>query len=324
MTNESCNFSLDADIMGLTCIYSMSFSLGLPANMLSLWGLYQLGISTGGVQLVYLINLLLSDLLQLLTLPTWILYLQRGHNWPYGSIACNIVGYVFYVNLYASVAFLCLIALDRYKAIVRPLRSQGVRTVRVAWLSSLVIWTLTFFFCLGGLHSVFKQNLASYESRCLEQYPVSPRYACFKIATIVLGFLLPCCILGFTSTRIAMTLQNSPSTSDRDRRKIVGTLCIITVIFIIIFGPYHLVGSYKFVAYFLTDDRCGLEKSLFLTYRLCYGLTSLNNLLDPLFYIFLSNNIRKELRSMPCLRRRNCTPKEGTVTNLHLDQEDHM
>ncbi|XP_035266281.1 G-protein coupled receptor 4 isoform X1 [Anguilla anguilla] len=318
MSNGSCNFSLDADIWGLTCIYGLSFSMGLPANLLSLWGLYQLGLSGGGVQLVYLINLLVSDLLHLLTLPAWILYLQRSHRWVYGSAACNFVGYLFYVNLYASVVYLCLVALDRYLAIVHPLGSRRVRTVRVAVLSSLAVWTGTFLFSLSGLYpSVYRPV----RGLCLEQYPVSARYARFKIATIVLGFLLPCGILGYTSARIMVALRESPSTSDRERRKIVGTLVVITVIFFVVFGPYHLVGAYKFVAYFLAVDRCDLERSLFLAYRLCFALTSLNSLLDPFFYIFLSNNVRKELKSLRCLGRWGSS-KGNSGCNLCLEQDD--
>ncbi len=78
LTNGSCQIPLANDRVGLTYIYSLAFSFGLPANLLSLWGLYQLGRSGGGgCQLVYILNLLLSDLLQLLTLPLWILYLQE-------------------------------------------------------------------------------------------------------------------------------------------------------------------------------------------------------------------------------------------------------
>lgn len=297
LTNGSCQIPLANDRVVLTYIYSLAFSVGLPANLLSLWGLYQLGRSGGGgCQLVYILNLLLSDLLQLLTLPLWILYLQGDHHWPYGSVTCQLVGYVFYVNLYASVIFLCLIALDRFLAIVYPLSSRGVRKVWVAAFSGMVVWTLIFLFCLTGLYpSVFEPQ----RERCLEQYPVSTRYAYFKIATVALGFLMPCSILGYTSGRIGLTLRNSPSVMDHERRRIVATLVVITVIFIVIFGPYHLVVGYRFVTLLLTEsvkDQCLVEVSLYLYYRICYGLTSLNTLLDPLFYIFLCNDARQELR----------------------------
>uniref|UniRef100_A0A4W6DDW2 Si:dkey-165a24.9 n=1 Tax=Lates calcarifer TaxID=8187 RepID=A0A4W6DDW2_LATCA len=320
MSNDSCNLPLDTDTFGLTCIYGLIFSLGLPSNLLSLWGLYQLGRSGGGgCQLVYILNLLLSDLLQLLTLPLWILYLQGAHSWPYGQLTCELVGYVFYVNVYASVMFLCLIALDRCLAIVYPLSSRRVRTVRVAVMSGVAVWTLTFLFCLSGLlPSVFDAD----RKLCLEQYPVSPRYAHFKITTVVL--VNPKLLVGiYTSAHIGVTLRRSPSLSDHERHKIVGILVVITVNFIVVFGPYHLVGGYRFVSLLLTDEPCGFERSIFLIYRLCYGLTSLNTLLDPLFYIFLCPDARLELqRSLPCLGRGQNTRKKMTLsTRAHSDTQ---
>uniref|UniRef100_A0A3P8QBG1 G-protein coupled receptors family 1 profile domain-containing protein n=1 Tax=Astatotilapia calliptera TaxID=8154 RepID=A0A3P8QBG1_ASTCA len=314
MSNDTCNLPLDTDIFGLTCIYGLIFTLGLPSNLLSLWGLYHLGRSGGGgCQLVYILNLLLSDFLQLLTLPLWILYLQGPHQWPYGQLTCELVGYVFYVNVYASVMFLCLIATDRCLAIVYPFSSRRVRTVRVAAVSGVAVWILTFLFCLSGLlPSVFNSD----RLLCLEQYPVSRRYAQFKIATVV---LVNTKIYIYTSAHIGVTLRQSPSLSAHERHKIVGILVVITVNFIVVFGPYHLVGGYRFVSLLLTDDPCELEHSLFLIYRLCYGLTSLNTLLDPLFYIFLCPDARLELqRSLPCLGRGQNPSKISYLSKAHI------
>uniref|UniRef100_A0A146NTH8 G-protein coupled receptor 4 n=1 Tax=Fundulus heteroclitus TaxID=8078 RepID=A0A146NTH8_FUNHE len=321
MSNDTCNLPLDTDIFGLTCVYGVIFSLGLPSNLLSLWGLYHLGRSGGGgCQLVYILNLLLSDLLQLLTLPLWILYLQGPHRWPYGRLTCELVGYVFYGNVYASVMFLCLIAMDRCLAIVYPLSSRGVRTVKVSAVLGVAVWILTFLFCLSGLlPSVFDSD----RLLCLEKYPVSPRYAHFKIITVALGFLLPCGILGYTSAHIWVTLRRSPSLSNHERYKIVGILVVITFNFIVVFGPYHLVGGYRFVSLLRTDEPCPFEQSIFYVYRLCYGLTSLNTLLDPLFYIFLCPDARLELqKSLPCLRRGQHSHKNVTMNiRYHLDKQ---
>uniref|UniRef100_A0AAV2KLD5 G-protein coupled receptors family 1 profile domain-containing protein n=1 Tax=Knipowitschia caucasica TaxID=637954 RepID=A0AAV2KLD5_KNICA len=306
MSNHSCNLPLDTDCFGLTCIYGLVFCVGLPSNLLSLWGLYHLGRSGGGsCQLVYILNLLLSDLLQLLTLPLWILYLREVHRWPYGRLACELVGYVFYVNVYASVMFLCLIALDRCLAIVHPLMSRGVRTVRVAAVMGVAVWSLTFLFCLCGLlPSVYEPQ----QRLCLEQYPVTARFARFKIATVLLGFMLPCAILGYTSAHIGVTLRRSPSISAHERRRIVGVLVVITTNFVVVFGPYHLVGGYRFLSLLVTSRPCELERSIFLVYRLCYGLTSLNTLLDPLFYFFLCADARMELQRSLSRCRRSAKP----------------
>ena len=120
-----------------------------------------------------------------------------------------------------------------------------------------------------------------------------------------------------------MTLRRSPSISDHERHKIVGILVVITVNFIAVFGPYHLVGGYRFASLLRTDDPCEFERSIFLVYRLCYGLTSLNTLLDPLFYIFLCPDARLELqRSLPCLGRRRGGHKTATASSrYHLDKQ---
>lgn len=94
----------------------------------------------------------------------------------------------------------------------------------------------------------------------------------------------------------------------------MGILVVITVNFFVVFGPYHLMGGYRFVSLLLTDEPCGFERSIFLVYRLCYGLTSLNTLLDPLFYIFLCPDARLELqRSLPCLGKSQDTRKKLTL-----------
>lgn len=125
----------------------------------------------------------------------------------------------------------------------------------------------------------------------------------------------------YTSAHIGVTLRQSPSLSAHERHKIVGILVVITLNFIAVFGPYHLVGGYRFVSLLLTDEPCGLERSIFFVYRLCYGLTSLNTLLDPLFYIFLCPDARLELqRSLPCLGRGQNTSKSITLTTrAHSD-----
>lgn len=123
----------------------------------------------------------------------------------------------------------------------------------------------------------------------------------------------------YTSAHIGVTLRRSPSLSDHERHKIVGILVVITINFIAVFGPYHLMGGYRFVSLLRTEVPCELEHSIFLIYRLCYGLTSLNTLLDPLFYIFLCPDARLELqRSLPCLGRGQNNKSKTTLSRYRL------
>ncbi|XP_043934279.1 G-protein coupled receptor 4-like [Protopterus annectens] len=294
MTCNCTNMTnLQSDKYTLTAFYSFTFITGLPANCLALWGLIQLRKSKQNLP-VFLFNLVVSDLLQIMILPFWIHYVIKGHDWTFGKEFCVVSGYIFYVNLYTSIGFLCAISIDRYLAIVHPFRFQDLHTPKSAILVSVAVWTFMIVFCWAGLGSSLYN-----EPLCFEKYPVTERYAAFKIVTIVIGFIFPCLILGFTFLKIRNSIRKSPSLSNKEKLRLTCLFFIILVIFIGIFGPYHILGSYKFTAYFVFQDcnaKCNHENNLFLSYRICYGLTSLNNILDPLIYIFICDDVQKQFQ----------------------------
>lgn len=79
---------------------------------------------------VYLINLSVADLLYIITLPLWIDYFLHHDNWIHGQESCKLFGFIFYTNIYVSIAFLCCISLDRYLAVAYPLRFAKVRRIK--------------------------------------------------------------------------------------------------------------------------------------------------------------------------------------------------
>lgn len=79
---------------------------------------------------IYLINLSVADLLYIATLPLWIDYFLHHDNWIHGQESCKLFGFIFYTNIYVSIAFLCCISLDRYLAVAYPLRFVKVRRIK--------------------------------------------------------------------------------------------------------------------------------------------------------------------------------------------------
>ncbi|KAK1152037.1 G-protein coupled receptor 4-like [Acipenser oxyrinchus oxyrinchus] len=112
--NESCDnidFSLDQTF--LPVLYGLVFCIGLPTNCLALYGLYRL-VRTDNALPVYVINLLLSDLLQISTLPLWIDYYSHGHIWCFENTLCKITGVIFWISQSVSIFFMLCVALERY------------------------------------------------------------------------------------------------------------------------------------------------------------------------------------------------------------------
>lgn len=79
---------------------------------------------------IYLMNLSVADLLYITTLPLWIDYFLQHDDWIHGQESCKLFGFIFYTNIYVSIAFLCCISLDRYLAVAFPLRFAKVRRIK--------------------------------------------------------------------------------------------------------------------------------------------------------------------------------------------------
>lgn len=94
----------------------------------------------------YLLSLSVSDLIGGLLVAPVSVYPALAGRWPYGSFCCHLVGYLM-VSLWVSqVLTLMWIGVDRYLAIVKPLRYDTIQTkVRsqcwmcVSWLSAALL-----------------------------------------------------------------------------------------------------------------------------------------------------------------------------------------
>ncbi|XP_034721601.1 probable G-protein coupled receptor 171, partial [Etheostoma cragini] len=95
-------------------LYILVFIVGLPGNLLSLWTF----IRSPGTELqstrVYLTNLLAADLLLLLALPFKVLKDRGGAPWTLMVFHCQASAVAIYISLYAAIAFLAFIIVDRY------------------------------------------------------------------------------------------------------------------------------------------------------------------------------------------------------------------
>ncbi|ELK13659.1 CX3C chemokine receptor 1 [Pteropus alecto] len=75
---------------------------------------------------IYLLNLALSDLLFVATLPFWIHYLIREHG--FNNAVCKLTTAFFFIGFFGGIFFITIISIDRYRAIVLAANSMNNRT----------------------------------------------------------------------------------------------------------------------------------------------------------------------------------------------------
>ena len=307
-------------LMGL---YILAFIFGLTFNVLTLGPIVQ-QVRSQNVLGIFLLNLSLSDLLFILTMPLWINYYYRNHRWGLGPLSCSIAGFFYYSNMYISIFLLCCISVDRCLVVTFPLRFKTRRTSCYAWAACLAVYALVVLLHvlvlvldnLKDAHDELNDN-----DRCYETYPMQRPVALFNLLRVGLGFLLPLLVLGLSYWKVLATVGQSPGLSAQGKRKVRLLSFGVIGIFSICFAPYHLLLLARSLVYYLspnvTDAQgsyCVFEQTMHFHFSCTLALSSLNCVVDPVLYVLVSNGVREEAKL--CWRRHQKTPA-GTTCSLN-------
>ncbi|KAM3848105.1 proteinase-activated receptor 1-like [Vipera latastei] len=125
----------------LPAVEILVFVLGVPLNVLAIH-IFLMKTKLWKPAMVYMINLAFADLLVLSILPFKIAYLFSRHNWVFGSTMCHLAASTFMCNMYGSILLMTGISIDRFFALVCPMKSLSWRTARRASVVCFAIWLL--------------------------------------------------------------------------------------------------------------------------------------------------------------------------------------
>lgn len=304
---------------------------------------------------VYLINLSVADLLYIATLPLWIDYFLQHDDWIHGQESCKLFGFIFYTNIYVSIAFLCCISLDRYLAVAYPLRFAKVRRVktgrqvealtfendlrprqtqvmvlcflslcvlRAAVLVSAVVWITEVVANSAPLfHDELFQDHFNH-TFCFEKYPMQDWVAGMNLYRTFLGFLAPWTAMLVAYRGILVAVRCNVSTEQQEKAKIQRLALSLILIVLLCFGPYHVLLLVRSVMFLRKPCDCGSEESLFAAYHVSLALTSLNCVADPILYCFVNEGARHDvgralsaLLSAACHKGSSCSPSHADILN---------
>lgn len=249
-------------------VFGSVLTLGLPLNAVSLW-IFLRSHSLSSPSVVYMVNLVISDLMLVMSLPMRVYFYATG-TWPLGKMACIWITMTFHNNIRSSSIFITFICVDRLLAVVYPLRSRQLRTPSKAWKAAVVIWL--FVLVVNVPESV-------YFSRYLNQ---SKEYTCFHFVrplTSPMVYLQPVLVLTMFTVNVVCTILMSTTLRRRlSESAMVSNKVNVMLIFLlnlIMFTVFFLPAS---VAVFFESWRNYVPSLL------C--LASVNCCLDPLLYYF--------------------------------------
>ncbi|CAH1244697.1 SSTR5 [Branchiostoma lanceolatum] len=249
---------------------------------------------------MYVLNLAISDFLYCLTFPIWAAdYILRV--WIFGQAMCKIVRSIFNINTFASIYFLTVMSIERYYAILHPVRNIQNRSLKKAKIISGCIWTVALMCSLPYI--VFAEtDYLSGVPVCLFKWPANVQNEDWwrganAVYLTALAFLIPLCIMVPNYVLIYRKLRNTdfvPPESRRalrSRHRVTRMVIVVVVIFIICWMPLHVGNIIRFVFGFKVNATAWYFLNV---------IADVNSCVNPFLYALLGQNFRATLKRTLC------------------------
>ncbi|XP_078101407.1 LOW QUALITY PROTEIN: uracil nucleotide/cysteinyl leukotriene receptor [Sander vitreus] len=279
--------------------YMLIFIIAVPGNALALWAfLYQHSTSPSKV---FLMHLSVADISYILILPMRIVYHLSDSHWPFGHVLCQLAGFLFYLNMYCSLYLMSFISLDRFLAVVLPIKSQSVRKAMYAKVVVGILWVTVIVSMSPILFS--KKNMTNNSTGICNKLYLEKTSPTALVSTLV-AFILPLTTIMVSYILILLKLRVVKQQGRRPMtHKAVRMIILIVMNFLFAFVPYHVsrviyIESHSH-GYMTAASRVSLRRANQIT----SALTCVSGVLDPVMYFFLNRAYRDKLLKLFCKRR---------------------
>ncbi|XP_077327019.1 proteinase-activated receptor 1-like [Lithobates pipiens] len=289
-------------------IYTVVFLVALPLNIMAIV-MFLVKMKVRKPAVVYMLNLAIADVLLVCVLPFYIVYRFLGSNWIFGDGMCRFVTATYYCNMYCSVLLMTSISVDRFLAVVYPVRSLPWRTVTRAWLVCGAIWVISLasivpFLIREQTWNIGRDRRLCHESRHLG---VNSSYVYFSTVFSLFNFL-PLFIITFCYIGIIRSLSRSAFDRRNKRSRSIRLSVIVLSVCVLCFGPSNVIYFISYRQMYYKGDR-----SLYIAYIISSSISSINCCLDPLIYYFASSQCQRYVSSLLRWKRNDRPP-------VHIEQ----
>ncbi|XP_053184751.1 G-protein coupled receptor 183-A [Scomber japonicus] len=282
-------------------VYCIVFVVGLFGNGLALHvirpNLKKINSTT-----LYSLNLVISDILFALSLPVRIAYYAYGFNWHLGETMCKITGLIFYINTYAGVNFMTCLSVDRFIAVVLPLRFSRCRKVSNVRYICVGVWLLVLAQTLPLLNMPMTQEEPDGFITCMEypNFEKVPFIASILIGAVFLGFVIPVVTILLCYSVLCCKLHSSAKSNHLTERsgrsrKAIGVICCVSLVFVVCYSPYHIDILQYMIRKLVSNPDCAELTAFQVSLHITVCLMNLNCSLDPFIYFFACKGYKRKL-----------------------------
>ncbi|XP_050685417.1 tachykinin-like peptides receptor 99D [Leptidea sinapis] len=257
----------------------------------------------------FLVNLSIADTMMSTLNVTFNFTYMLYSDWPFGDFYCRFCQFVAVLSISASVFTLMAISIDRYVAIMSPLRPRlGKRATlgiaAIIWVGSCIISSPNFLYFTT---EVDLQADGSLRRVCYSDWPdgITTRSQLeymYNIIYMLLTYFLPIMSMTYTYAKVGRELWGSKSIGEctqrqlenvKSKRRVVKMMIVVVVIFAVCWLPFHtyfLVTSYY-------PDVVNYEHIQEI-YLGIYWLAMSNSMYNPIIYCWMNSKFRRGFKQL--------------------------
>ncbi|XP_068172804.1 relaxin-3 receptor 1-like [Antennarius striatus] len=286
----------------LICVvYSAVCAAGLIGNLLVLFFIRVKQDRTKSRLNFFVLNLAVTDLQFVLTLPFWAVDTALDFSWPFGNAMCKIVLSVTVMNMYASVFFLTAMSVSRYWSVASALRNRTVhKSCSTKWICA-IIWTLATLATAPTPIFSTVSNVTG-EKLCLLRFPGGQYWlAIYHMQKILVGFVMPMSIVSISYLMLFRVIRNrSMKTSNPKRRsQVTKSITIVVLSFFLCWMPNHAITLWSVL---VKLNAAHWDKAYYVVHTYVFPLTvclaHANSCLNPVIYCLMRQEFRNKLKAL--------------------------
>ncbi|NXA92279.1 OXGR1 protein, partial [Melanocharis versteri] len=281
----------------LSILYSLIFLVCFPGNIVAIF-VYCVKMRPWKSSTIIMLNLAITDLLYVVTLPFFIHYNANGNDWIFGDFMCKFIQFCFYFNTYSGIIFLSCFSIFRFLLVVRPMKSLFLRKRRWAVVISAVVWMISLV-VLSPLAILIVPSQKQNKTICpdlvaAEDFDKSRWY---NWGLTVFAFFLPLLTVTLCYVLIICILATGPHTQASYKQKARRLSVLLLVVFYVCFLPFHIFRGIC-LELRVQPVSCHLKETTLFMFIITKPLAALNTFANLLLYVVSGDNFQQAMLSL--------------------------